>query len=122
MDIDGMFAQHHSRVTSEKVTLATRHNREKGICTYRAPIGYLNEGRMDHKPFDPVRAPVIKRMFELYATGQWSLSDIARFANRQGFVTVPMRRQRTQEEMLDENHELDDIPKVSRPVDEEPHQ
>lgn len=118
MDIDGMFAQHHSRVTSEKVTLATRHNREKGICTYRAPIGYLNEGRMDHKPFDPVRAPIIKRMFELYATGDWSLSDIARFANRQGFVTIPMRRRRTQEEMLDENHELDDIPQVSRPVDE----
>ena len=39
MDVDGMFAQHHSRVTSEKVILATKNAREKGICTYRAPIG-----------------------------------------------------------------------------------
>lgn len=118
MDIDGMFSQHHSRVTSEKVTIATKHNREKGICTYRAPIGYLNEGKMEYKPQDPERAPVIKRMFELYATGDWSLSDIARFAKEQGFVTVPMRRRRTKAEMLDENHEVVDIPKTSRPITE----
>lgn len=116
MDIDGMFSQHHSRVTSEKVTLTIRNNREKGICTYRAPIGYLNEGQMDSKPLDPVRAPIIKRMFELYATGDWSLADIARYANEQGFTTVPMRRRRTKEEMLDEEFEMDEIPKVSRPV------
>lgn len=116
MDIDGMFSQHHSRVTSEKVSLTIRNNREKGICTYRAPIGYLNEGKMDHKPFDPVRAPIIKRMFELYATGDWSLADTARYANEQGFTTVPMRRRRTKEEMLDEDFEMEEIPKVSRPV------
>jgi len=118
MDIDGMFSQHHSRVTSEKVTIATKHNREKGICTYRAPIGYLNEGNMDYKPQDPERAPIIKQMYELYSTGDWSLSDIARFAKEQGFVTVPMRRRRTKEEMLDENHEVVDILKASRPVTE----
>jgi site-specific DNA recombinase len=118
MDIDGMFSQHHSRVTSEKVTITTKNNREKGICTYRAPIGYLNEGKMDHKPQDPERAPIIKRMFELYATGDWSLSDIARYANEQGFTTVPMRRRRTKDEMLDENLDIEDIPKVSRPVTE----
>lgn len=118
MDIDGMFAQHHSRVTSEKVSATTKSKREAGICTYRAPIGYLNLGSMENKPHDPERAPVIKRMYELYATGDWSLSDVARYANEQGFVTRPMRRRRTQEEMLDENFSLEDIPKVSRPVNE----
>ena len=118
MDIDGMFSQHHSRVTSEKVTITTRNNREKGICTYRAPIGYLNEGNMDYKPQDPERAPVIKQMYELYATGEWSLSDIARWATKQGFVTVPMRKRRTKEEMLDEELDIEDIQKVSRPITE----
>ena len=116
MDIDGMFSQHHSRVTSEKVTLSTRNNRRKGKCTYRAPIGYLNEGSMDHKPFDPVRAPIIKRMFELYATGDWSLSDLARYANEQGMTSVPMRRRRTKEEMLAD--EQPEIEKTSRPINE----
>src|SRR3989344_3349806 len=62
-DIDGMFAEHHSRVTSEKVTLATRTLRENGICTYKAPVGYLNEGNMEHKPHDPVRGPLILKAF-----------------------------------------------------------
>lgn len=118
MDIDGMFSQHHSRVTSEKVTIATKNNREKGVCTYRAPVGYLNEGNMDYKPHDPERAPIIKQMYELYATGEWSLSDVARFATEQGFTTVPMRRRRTKEEMLDENFEIISILKISRPVTE----
>ncbi len=118
MDIDGMFSQHHSRVTSEKVTITIRNSREKGICTYRAPIGYLNLGEMEHKPFDPERAPIIKQMYEYYATGDWSLSDIARYATEQGFVTVPMRRRRTKEEMLAEEDEFKEIEKTSRPVTE----
>ncbi len=118
MDIDGMFSQHHSRVTSEKVTLTIKNAREKGICTYRAPIGYLNLGEMEHKPLDPERAPIIRQMYEYYVTGDWSLSDIARYAKEQGFVTVPMRRRRTKEEMLAEEDEFDEIEKTSRPVNE----
>lgn len=118
MDIDGMFSQHHSRVTSEKVTITIKNSRDKGLCTYRAPIGYLNNGSMEEKPLDPERAPIIKQMYELYATGDWSLSDIARWANEQGFTTVPMRRRRTKEEMLAEEDEVEEIPKVARPVTE----
>ncbi len=118
MDIDGMFSQHHSRVTSEKVSLTIKHAREKGKCTNRAPIGYLNEGNMDYKPLDPERAPIIRRLYELYSTGDWSLSDLARYANEQGLTTVAMRRKRTEEEKLaeEEDDNLIDIPKVSRPI------
>ncbi len=116
MDIDGMFAEHHSRVTSEKVSINTRNLRERGIVTHRAPIGYLNEGNMEHKPLDPIRAPIIKKMFDLCATGDWSLEDLARWANKQGLTTVPMRRRRTEAEMLAEESEEIVIEKISRPV------
>ncbi|WP_367914599.1 recombinase family protein [Leadbetterella sp. DM7] len=116
MDIDGMFSQHHSRVTSEKVKLATWNNRDKGICTFLAPIGYLNTGTMDNKPFDPVRAPVIKRMFELYATGTWSIADIARYAADQALTTIPTRKKRTRAEILDETVDPKDMPMVSSPL------
>ena len=116
MDIDGMFAEHHSRVTSEKVTAATRYLRENGICTYRAPIGYLNLGRMDEKPFDGVRAPIIRRIFELYATGEWSIADLTEWANKEGLTTMPVRRPRTKEEMLAEEEEDTVIEKASRPI------
>ena len=119
MDIDGMFAQHHSRVTSEKITLTLRNAREKGICTYRAPIGYQNLGEMEHKPLDPERAPVIKQMFEYYATGDWSLADIARYGKEQGLMTIPIRRKRTQKEMLaeEENDEQVEVEKISKSVE-----
>ncbi len=116
MDIDGMFSQHHSRVTSEKVRLATINNKNKGLCTSSAPIGYLNIGKMDHKPLDSERAPIIKEMFRLYDNGNWSLSDLARYANNEGMTTVPRRQRRTKEELLDEDLEIKDLPKITKPI------
>jgi site-specific DNA recombinase len=116
MDIDGMFAEHHSRVTSEKVRLTHWNLRERGVVAYKAPIGYLNQGTMEHKPFDPERAPIIKKLFESYATGEWSLADLVRFANDQGLTTTPSRRRRTSDEMLAEESDEVKIEKVSRPM------
>jgi site-specific DNA recombinase len=107
MDIDGMFAEHHSRVTQEKVSLTFRNKRAQGICTYRAPVGYLNLGSMEHKPFDEVRAPILREIFAQAAAGQWSLSDLARLAVERGLTMPPMRRRRSAEEMLAE--EEDDL-------------
>ena len=117
MDIDGMFAEHHSRVTSEKVSINIRNKREQGICTYKAPVGYLNLGEMENKPIDPVRAPIVSRMFELYATGGWSLADVARWAIDQGFTMPASRRRRTEDEKLaeaEDDEELE-IEAISRP-------
>jgi site-specific DNA recombinase len=116
MDIDGMVAENHSRVTSEKVILATWNLRERGICTYRAPVGYLNLGQMSNKPLDHERASIIKRMFELYATGNWAIADLARWANKQGLTTAPERRKRTIDEMLaDEEVKLDKVSRIITP-------
>ena len=118
MKIEGMFAKHDSRVTSEKITLTLKNAREKGICTYRAPIGYQNLGEMEHKPIDLERAPIIKQMFEYYATGDWSLSDLERYGKEQGLMTIPIRRKRTKQEILaeEESDERVDVEKVSQPV------
>lgn len=114
MDIDGMFARHYSRVIREKVTLTTFKLREEGICTYRAPVGYLNLGDPRKKPFDPDRAPIIKQLFEKYAKENVSLNDLARWANRQGLTMPAMRRRRTEKEMLSDDEIT--IEPVARPV------
>jgi hypothetical protein len=62
---------------------------------------------MEHKPLDPARAPIIKRLFEMAATGEWSLADLSRWATEQGFTMPPMRRRRTRDEILAE--EEDDV-------------
>ncbi len=114
MDIDGMFAAHHSRVTSEKVRLATYNLRERGVCTYRAPIGYLNRGDMLKKPFDPDRAHLVRRLFELYAEGTWTLADLTAWATEAGLLALPMRRKRTEEEMLADEEVT--LKKLARPL------
>ena len=116
MDIDGMFAEHHSRVTSEKVKLTVRNQRAQGLCTYQAPVGYLNKGTVEEKPIDSVRAPLIKKMFELYATGNWSLSGLAKWATDNGFTLAPKRRKRTnlEKEWEEESDALVNIPQIER--------
>src|SRR3989344_2014490 len=113
-DVDGMFAQHHSRVTSEKVTNTNKKLRDEGVCTYRAPIGYENNGNPRDKPFDPIRAPLVKQLFEKYAEGTWSLADLARWANENGLTMRPVRRKRTPEEMLQDEEVK--IEAVARPL------
>jgi len=94
MDIDGMFAAHYSRVISEKVKNAQRKLRIEGRCLYFTPIGYLDKGS-DNKPLDPERAPIVKRVFELYSTGDWSFAQLGKWAAKQGLTTKPVRRKRT---------------------------
>ncbi len=114
MDIDGMFAEHHSRVTREKVSITIKNSRARGLCTNKAPVGYLNQGTMEHKPIDPIRGPIIQKLFEMASTGDWSLADLARYAIEQGFTMPPVRRRRTKEEILSE--EEDDIRVQIEPI------
>jgi site-specific DNA recombinase len=116
MDIDGAFSRHYSRVISEKVKNTTMKLREEGKCIYRSPIGYIDNGS-DNKSFDTERAPLIKRIFELYATGEWSFTKLAQWANQQGLTTKPCRRKRTKNEKM-MGLEIDTLPKVSHKVTE----
>lgn len=48
---------------------------EMGLWPGMAPIGYLDQGLMDkkgQKTIDPVRAPIVKQMFEKVAYEKWS--------------------------------------------------
>ena len=117
MDIDGMFANHHSRVTSEKVRAAQQKLREEGICFTKAPIGYLDVGNSGWKPQDPDRAPRILEAFEKCATGEWSIPALTRWAADVGFTMPARRRRRTLAEILadDEDHGNQNA-KVERPI------
>ena len=114
MDIDGMFSTHYSRVISEKVRNTNRKLRAEGKFINCSPTGYLDNGSGD-KPIDPVRAPIVKRIFELYATGDWSVLELSKWANEQGLTTKPSRGKRTEDQILS-NIELETMPKISRPV------
>ena len=60
---------------------------EAGMWPSYAPHGYINvrgkDGKNRIEP-DPVVAPVIRRMYERYATGKYSTREIARMARDEG--------------------------------------
>ncbi len=112
-DIDGMFAQHYSRVISEKVRNTFEKFRAQGRCLGPAPIGYLDFGS-DDKRIDPVRGAIVARIFELYATGEWSFAQLAKWANKEGLTTKPSRARRTRHQIL--SNDESEILQVSRPI------
>src|SRR5262249_40805380 len=77
--------------------------------------GYLDRGS-NNKPFDPDRAPIVKRIFELYATGEWSFAQLAKWAHKQGLTKRPMRRKRNREEIR-RNMQVASLDEIDRPVD-----
>jgi hypothetical protein len=64
-----------------------REKAEQGIPPYKVALGYRNIGGTDGRrtiELDPVIAPISRLMFEDYATGKYSLADLAEMAKREG--------------------------------------
>jgi DNA invertase Pin-like site-specific DNA recombinase len=49
---------------------------KQGLYPFKAPIGYLDNGKGKVKTPDPKYAPMIRQMFELYASGQHSFRSL----------------------------------------------
>ncbi len=67
-----------------------RGNREKlkrGDWINSAPFGYLNDKATKTIRVDPVRAPYVSQMFELYASGLYSYKQISNLLYEQGLRT-----------------------------------
>ena len=58
---------------------------KRGFYPWRAPIGYLDNGKNKLKTPDPKGAPYVRIAFELYATGEYSLASLREHLNAKGF-------------------------------------
>jgi len=72
-DILAVVASDYIRNLRDEVRKGFYGRLKQGLYPLGAPLGYLDEGGGKPKTIDPVRGPLIKRAFELYATGLWSL-------------------------------------------------
>jgi hypothetical protein len=74
---------------SEETRKGMLEKAEQGIWPSFAPLGYLNvidpNGRRIIAP-DPALAPIIIRMFEWYASGQYSLAEITKKVRAEGMT------------------------------------
>lgn len=75
---------------SEEVKKGQLEKAEQGIFCGPAPIGYSNVARADGKRIidvDPEYAPSVIRMFELYATGSYTLKDLKQHVIEEGVIS-----------------------------------
>lgn len=84
-------AEFYSQNLSTEVLKGMRQKAELGGTLCRAPIGYLNRHVIDtngreHRDviIDPEQASLIQEAFRLYATGDWSLHELAQHLTREG--------------------------------------
>ena len=75
---------------NRNVRRSQKHNREAGLWQGLAPIGYLNakdERKRATLILDPERSPIIKQIFEEYATGDHSIQSVWKSALDKGLIS-----------------------------------
>ncbi len=82
-------AQSYVDTLRDNVNRSMQTNWSNGLWQSFAPLGYLNaKDEKDNATIvlDPVRAPLVKKMFEEYATGQYSLQGLLKWAHDNGLT------------------------------------
>jgi site-specific DNA recombinase len=75
-DIHVAVARNYSENLREEVKKGMREKAEQGVYPARAPFGYRNDKTTRTIVVDPERTRVLKRIFELYGSGQHSLTSL----------------------------------------------
>ena len=97
-DMAVMFAKIYMLQLSDNVKRSNKKKWELGEWCGPAPIGYRNRtlenGRKDIV-LDKERAPLIKKAFDLYATGNYTFKMIAKEMRKDGLTTLKSGKKRT---------------------------
>jgi site-specific DNA recombinase len=75
-DIQAVIASDYIRNLREEAKKGLRGRLKQGLYPFRAPVGYLDQGRGKAKIPDPEKAPLIQEMFELYRTGNHGIRSL----------------------------------------------
>jgi len=74
-----VIARNYIENLRDEVRKGMREKAAQGIYPSRPPLGYRNNKLLRTIEVDPGNAPIAQRMFELYATGMYSLASLRQF-------------------------------------------
>ena len=79
-----------SRQISSNVKRGNRQKYERGEFIGAAPLGYVNikVGNSRNIDLDPVKAPLVRRIFEEFASGKYSVQEMCRRASQWGLNSM----------------------------------
>ncbi len=92
-------AEFYSRNLAAEVMKGMTQKARSGGTVGRAPLGYRNHRTVDSEGremrtviLDTERAPLVALGFNLYATGDWTISGLVDHLNQRGLTTTPTPR------------------------------
>lgn len=83
-DLLAVIASDYIRNLRDEVKKGMRGRLKQGLLPLQAPPGYLDQGGGVAKIPDPIQGPLVRRAFELYASGCHTLESLAREMQRRG--------------------------------------
>lgn len=83
-DMEILVAVHYIRNLRQEALKGIHGRLQQGILPNAAPVGYLDCGAGKPKAIDAVKGHLVAKLFELYATGGYSLRELAAEAERLG--------------------------------------
>src|SRR5882672_3788442 len=83
-DIQAVVAADFIRNLKEEVRKGFYGRLKQGVLPLPAPVGYRDEGKGKPKSVDSVMAPLVRKAFELYATGTFTLVTLVEELKRGG--------------------------------------
>jgi site-specific DNA recombinase len=86
-DIQVVVAVDYIRNLREEARKGILGRLKQGVLPHGAPIGYLDRGAGQPKAIDPVLGPLVRQLFDLYATGSCTLRSVTLEAERLGLRT-----------------------------------
>ncbi|MCW5726233.1 recombinase family protein [Parvibaculum sp.] len=75
-DIQAVIAADYVRNLRDEVRKGYYGRLKQGFYPLAAPLGYVDQGKAKAKTPHPVKAPLVRQAFELYAAGTVSLKDL----------------------------------------------
>lgn len=85
-DIQAVIAADYIRNLREETIKGINGRLKQGLYPFQAPIGYLDNGGGKPKTLDPLRAPLVKMAFELYASRRYPLRRLHAEMRRKGLM------------------------------------
>ncbi|MDE2133932.1 MAG: recombinase family protein [Alphaproteobacteria bacterium] len=91
-DIQAVVAADYIRNLRDEVKKGYYGRLKQGLFPLPAPIGYVDQGKGKPKIPDPIKAPLVREAFELYATGTVGLKDLRVEMAKRGLTSTRTKK------------------------------
>ncbi len=75
-DIQAVVAADFVRNLRQEIKKGINGRLNQGLYPLPAPLGYQDRGKGKRKEIDPVTGPLVRKMFELYGTGHYTVDEL----------------------------------------------